>query len=190
MEQNSRNNAPPPASEEQIERLPSIQVKISELGEHTECAICQEEYQEEETVKKMPCLHLFHPHCIDSWLRVNGTCPICRFGLQRSEGGDAQVLLRVREVLAHDAASVIAGQLVRAGTSIGANYREANRAESRDDFVHQTAIAHKEASETVYWLDLCERTDLGDKNLLQDLRQEAVEPLAIFSTINRRAKGR
>ena len=90
----------------------------------------------------------------------------------------------------NDAASVIARKLVRAGTSIGANYREANRAESRDDFVHKTAIAHKEASETVYWLDLCERTDLGDKNLLQDLRQEAVEPLAIFSTINRRAKGR
>jgi four helix bundle protein len=63
----------------------------------------------------------------------------------------------------NDAASVIARQLVRAGTSIGANYREANRAESRDDFVHKTAIALKEASETVYWLDLCERTDLGDK---------------------------
>jgi len=90
----------------------------------------------------------------------------------------------------NDAASVIARQLVRAGTSIGANYREANRAESRDDFVHKTAIALKEASETVYWLDLCERTALGDKNLLQDLRQEAVELLAIFSTINRRAKGR
>ena len=90
----------------------------------------------------------------------------------------------------NDAASVIARQLVRAGTSIGANYREANRAESRDDFVHKTAIALKEDSETVYWLDLSERTDLGDKNLLQDLRQEAVEPLAIFSTINRRAKGR
>lgn len=90
----------------------------------------------------------------------------------------------------NDAASVIARQLVRAGTSIGANYREANRAESRDDFVHKTAIALKEASETDDWLDLCERTDLGDKNLLQDLRQEAVELLAIFSTINRRAKGR
>ena len=89
-----------------------------------------------------------------------------------------------------DSASVVARQLVRAGTSIGANYREANRAESRDDFIHKTAIALKEASETVYWLDLCERTDLGDKESLRDLRQEAVELLAIFSTINRRAKGR
>ena len=89
-----------------------------------------------------------------------------------------------------DSASVVARQLVRAGTSIGANYREANRAESRDDSIHETAIALKEASETVDWLDLCERTDLGDNESLQDLRKEAVELLAIFSTINRRAKGR
>ena len=41
-------------------------------------------------------------------------------------------------------------QLLKSGTSIGANYREANRAESKADFIHKLAIAEKEASETVY----------------------------------------
>lgn len=48
----------------------------------------------------------------------------------------------------------IKDQLCRAATSIGANYREANRAESRDDFLHKIAIAAKEAAETEYWLML------------------------------------
>jgi four helix bundle protein len=44
-------------------------------------------------------------------------------------------------------------QLLKSGTSIGANYREANRAESKADFIHKLATAEKEASETVYWLE-------------------------------------
>ena len=45
-------------------------------------------------------------------------------------------------------------QLLKSGASIGANYRDANRAESKADLVHKLAIAEKEASETVYWLEL------------------------------------
>jgi four helix bundle protein len=89
-----------------------------------------------------------------------------------------------------DAASVIGRQLLKSGTSIGANYREANRAESRDDFIHKTAIVVKEASETDYWLELCDRVDLGETQQRADLSREARELLAIFATINRNAKGR
>ncbi len=89
-----------------------------------------------------------------------------------------------------DASAVIGRQLLKSGTSIGANYREANRAESKDDFIHKTAIVVKEASETDYWLELCARTDLGDPIQRASLNQEARELLAIFTTINRRAKGR
>lgn len=89
-----------------------------------------------------------------------------------------------------EAATVIIRQLVRAGTAIGANYREANRAESRDDFIHKTAIALKEAAETEYWLEICAQTRLGDAEHLVSLQQESRELLAIFTTINRRAKGR
>ncbi|GAA4002858.1 hypothetical protein GCM10022408_12920 [Hymenobacter fastidiosus] len=51
---------------------------------------------------------------------------------------------------------VIAQQLLRSGTSIGANVREAQHAESRADFVHKCKIAAKEAAETEYWLLLCQ----------------------------------
>lgn len=87
-------------------------------------------------------------------------------------------------------AMVIGRQLLKSGTAIGANYREANRAESRDDFIHKSAIVLKEVSETDYWFDLCSRTDLGDPVQRAALCQEARELLAIFTTINRRARGR
>jgi four helix bundle protein len=51
-----------------------------------------------------------------------------------------------------EAASVVCRQLLRSATSIGANYREANRAESKADFIHKTSLAQKEAAETDYWL--------------------------------------
>lgn len=90
----------------------------------------------------------------------------------------------------NEVGSVIGRQLVKSGTSIGANYREANRAESAQDFIHKTAVVVKESSETDYWLEVCVRTDLGDPHQRTHLCREAKELLAIFTTINRRAKGR
>ena len=89
-----------------------------------------------------------------------------------------------------DSGSIVARQLVKAGTSIGSNYREANRAESRDDFIHKTGVVLKESSETDYWIELCARTEMGDVNQRAWLSREARELLAILTTINRRAKGR
>jgi four helix bundle protein len=50
---------------------------------------------------------------------------------------------------------VISKQLMRSGTSIGANVREAQGAESKNDFIHKLKISYKEAEETEYWLDIC-----------------------------------
>ena len=86
------------------------------------------------------------------------------------------------------AASVIEYQLVKCGTSIGANYREANRAESRADFIHKVAIAEKEASETCYWLEVCDEAPIGDRTQLIWLLQESRELLAIFTSIGRSTK--
>jgi four helix bundle protein len=55
---------------------------------------------------------------------------------------------------------VISKQLLRSGTSIGANVEEATAAESRRDFIHKMALASKEARETVYWLRLLRDSDL------------------------------
>ena len=89
-----------------------------------------------------------------------------------------------------DAASVVSRQLLRSATSIGANYREANRAESKADFIHKTSLAQKEAAETDYWLQICQRAKLGRLAAANELAGEARELLAILTTINRKAKGR
>src|SRR5690606_41186650 len=54
---------------------------------------------------------------------------------------------------------VIANQLLKSGTSIGANIREAQNAESKADFIHKFKIAAKEIEETTYWLDLCQLSE-------------------------------
>jgi len=89
-----------------------------------------------------------------------------------------------------DAACLVGRQLLKSGTSIGANYREANRAESREDFVHKTGVVQKEAAETDYWLEICIRCEMGKKAEAEALVNEARELLAMFTTINRKAKGR
>ncbi len=53
---------------------------------------------------------------------------------------------------------VVANQILKSGTSIGANVREAQNAESRPDFIHKMKIAAKEADETEYWLLLCRKS--------------------------------
>ena len=63
------------------------------------------------------------------------------------------------EVLEQKKKFVIAKQLLRSATSIGANVFEAQNAESKADFIHKMKIAAKEASETLYWLILCERNE-------------------------------
>lgn len=62
------------------------------------------------------------------------------------------------EVLESQRKFVIANQLLKSGTSIGANIHEAQNAESRADFIHKIKIAAKELEETKYWLLLCEKS--------------------------------
>lgn len=68
-------------------------------------------------------------------------------------------IIKYCEVLEHERKYVIAKQLLRSATSIGANVFEAQNAESKADFIHKMKIAAKEASETLYWLILCEKSD-------------------------------
>ncbi len=83
---------------------------------------------------------------------------------------------------------VLLYQLLKSGTSIGANYREANRAESRNDFMHKIGVVSKEAAETQYWLELFKETVLSDKEELNWLYKESTELLAIFTRIGKSAK--
>ncbi len=85
---------------------------------------------------------------------------------------------------------VLGYQLLKAATSIGANYREAGRAESRADFLHKMAIVEKEASETQYWLELLRDVPLGEPTEVAVLYDEATQLLAIFTASNKTAKAR
>jgi len=66
-------------------------------------------------------------------------------------------IIEYGEVLESAKKFVIAKQLLKSGTSIGANVHEAQNAESKADFIHKLKIAAKEADETDYWLILCEK---------------------------------
>lgn len=83
---------------------------------------------------------------------------------------------------------VIRNQITKSGTSVGANYREANRAKSKADFRYKIKICEGEASETVYWLELIKELNWVDKSDLQILIQEAGELLAIFTSAGKKLK--
>ena len=68
-------------------------------------------------------------------------------------------IVRFAEELESNRKFVVAKQLIRCGTSIGANVREAQNAESKADFIHKLKIAAKEADETEYWLEICHQSE-------------------------------
>lgn len=78
---------------------------------------------------------------------------------------------------------VIKNQLTKSGTSIGANYREANRSRSKRDFKNKIKISLGEASETDYWLEIIEELNWSENPKLTELRVEVKELLAIFTSI-------
>ena len=92
------------------------------------------------------------------------------------------------ESLGHSqSAKVIGYQLGKSASSIGANYREANRSESKEDFTHKISIVLKESSETLYWLEIIKELGYGDDNLAK-LKVECEELLKLMQTINRRLR--
>ena len=84
----------------------------------------------------------------------------------------------------------IAQQLLRAGTSVAANYEEARGAESRADFLHKMQVALKELREAAFWLRLVCRTHLLDQNSLEPLLRESLELVLIFSKSVATLKGK
>ena len=78
---------------------------------------------------------------------------------------------------------VISKQLLRAGTSIGANVREALNAESKADFIHKLAIAQKEADETCYWLELLHASEMLEIKEFNSIHSDAQELLVIIKSI-------
>ena len=112
---------------------------------------------------------------------------------QRTKRFAVQLINFLSELPYSKVLSVITHQITKSGTSIGANYREANRAESKKDFIHKIGIVEKEASETVYWMELFMESNLltdEQRQHLKALSDESAEFLAIFASISRSSRQR
>lgn len=85
--QQQQPRGPPPASEESIKNLPRIQVGSDWFKNQdiTDCSVCKDEFEIDQTLVQMPCKHSYHPECIEPWLKTNGTCPICRYSISMSQ---------------------------------------------------------------------------------------------------------
>ena len=83
---------------------------------------------------------------------------------------------------------VLSKQLLRSGTSIGANVTEAQKAQSKADFYTKMCIALKEANETYYWLRLLKETDYLTKKEFDDISTDADEIISILTTICKNTK--
>ncbi len=84
--------------------------------------------------------------------------------------------------------TVIAKQIIRSATSVGANYRAVCRAKSKPDFIAKMGIVIEEADETAYWLELIEETNLLAKSQIVNLQSEINELVAIFVSSQKTAK--
>jgi four helix bundle protein len=85
-------------------------------------------------------------------------------------------------------ANIIGTQLLKAGTSVGANYREANRARSKAEFRAKIGIGEQESDESLYWLEILKESGIAKGKLLEELIIEADELVAIFTTIGKKSK--
>jgi four helix bundle protein len=86
-------------------------------------------------------------------------------------------------------AQVLGKQVLRSGTSVGANYREASRGRSKSEFISKIGDCLKEIEETEYWLELLVDSGCVSKAKMAALLDETCQLIAIFTTINKRSKG-
>ena len=87
-------------------------------------------------------------------------------------------------------AQVLGKQVLRSGTSIGAHYREANRAKSDADFIHKLETGLQELDEILYWLELIVEAGIFSETRVTPLCEETKELNAIFTTIVKKVKDR
>jgi len=83
------NAGPPPLDQEKIAEIPKCEIVQEQVDSKLQCSVCWEDFQLKEIVRQLPCSHVYHEPCILPWLKIHGTCPICRKSLVPEEGGTA-----------------------------------------------------------------------------------------------------
>lgn len=96
-------------------------------------------------------------------------------------------IIRLSSILPNSIESkVVRNQITKSGTSIGANYREANRSRSKADFKNKIKICESEASETLYWLELIKELQWVPVEKLKVINIESIELLSILTSIGKK----
>jgi len=99
-----------------------------------------------------------------------------------------EVVVLYKYLRNHKREYVMSEQLLKSGTSVGANVREAEHAESKADFKHKMAIAQKEANETLYWLELLIETNYIGNDQFKEVYPLAEEIMRLLITILKSTK--
>lgn len=86
------------------------------------------------------------------------------------------------EIPGNKTGNTICNQIIRSGTSVGANYRAAIRSRSKAEFISKLNIVQEEADETLYWLELLLEAKLMDEKYLSDIMKETNELVSIFTS--------
>lgn len=108
--------------------------------------------------------------------------------LQRTMSFGLRVVRLVQALPKQQVAQVLGNQLLRAGTSVGANYRAAVRGKSRADFIAKMGIVEEECDEAIYWMEMLIESGLVKRQLLADLLDEANQLLSIVVASIRTAR--
>lgn len=103
--------------------------------------------------------------------------------VDKSKGFAVRIVKLYQYLCAEKREFVLSKQLLRSGTSIGANVTEAIRGQSKADFISKMSIALKEASETEYWLELLHETDFLDRKQFESIYADNQELLKILTSI-------
>ena len=101
-----------------------------------------------------------------------------------------RVIRLVEALPKNQTAKVIGNQLLRCGTSVGANYRASCRAKSPADFIAKMAIVEEECDESIYWMELIAEAGLMNEKRLTDLKNEANEILSMVVASIKTARSR
>ena len=107
---------------------------------------------------------------------------------QRTKKFALRIIKLVQSLPKSKEGDVLGHQLLRAATSVGANYRAACRARSQADFISKITIVEEEADECCYWLELIDEAELIEKEKLINIMKEADELTAIFTASGKTAK--
>ena len=110
--------------------------------------------------------------------------------LEKSKAFAVRIIKLCRYLAETKKEFILSKQLLRSGTSIGANLREASRAQSNADFVSKCSIALKEADETCYWLELLHESDYLSDAEFNSIYPEAEELVKILTSIIKTSKSK